>query len=76
MALFCTDYSLGLLGLRDGRWKCIYEVESSQIWLYDLEQDPAEQHSVAAEFPERAEAYRDHLQRWAAAQKYRVTQYP
>jgi hypothetical protein len=76
MALFCTDYSMGLLGLRDGRWKCIYEVESSQIWLYDLERDPAERRSIVDEFPEHAEAYRDHLQRWAAAQKYRVTQHP
>jgi hypothetical protein len=74
MALFCTDYSLGLLGLRDGRWKCIYECESSQTWLYDLELDPTERHNVADEFPERAEAYRDHLQRWAGAQKYRFTQ--
>ena len=31
MALFATDYSLGFLGLRDGRWKFIYELESGQF---------------------------------------------
>ncbi|HEY1860366.1 MAG TPA: sulfatase, partial [Gemmataceae bacterium] len=72
MALFCTDYSLGLLGLRDGRWNCIYECESGQTWLYDLQEDADERNDLAAEFPERVEVYCDHLQRWAAAQKYRV----
>jgi arylsulfatase A-like enzyme len=73
MALFCTDYSLGLLGLRDGQWKLIYETESGQSWLYDLQEDPEERQDLAGEFPERVEAYRDHVRRWAAGQKYRVS---
>ncbi len=73
VALFCTDYSLGFLGLRDGRWKVIYELESRKACLYDLKADPDELHDVATVFPERAEAYREHLMRWAAAQKYRIT---
>ncbi len=76
MALFCTDYSLGLLGLRDGRWKLLHELESGRSRLYDLEDDPGEQRDVAAQHPERAAAYRDHLLRWAAAQKYRITKTP
>ncbi len=76
MALFCTDYSLGLLGLRDGRWKLIYELESGQSRLYDLEEGPGEKHDRSAEYPERVEAYREHLRRWAAAQKYRITRAP
>ncbi len=40
MALFCTDYSLGFLGLRDGKWKLIHEWESGRSRLYDLETDP------------------------------------
>jgi glucan phosphoethanolaminetransferase (alkaline phosphatase superfamily) len=76
MTLFCTDYSLGLLGLRDGRWKAIHELESGRCQLYDLEEDPQEQRDLAAVYPERAEAYRDHLRRWAAAQKYRITRTP
>jgi arylsulfatase A-like enzyme len=76
MALFCTDYSLGFLGLRDGRWKLIHELESGRSRLYDLEDDPEEQRDVAALYPERAAVYREHLLRWAAAQKYRITMTP
>jgi hypothetical protein len=76
MALFCTDYSLGLLGLRDGPWKLIHELESGRSSLYDLEDDPQEMRDVRAQHPERAAAYRDHLLGWAAAQKYRITKAP
>jgi phosphoglycerol transferase MdoB-like AlkP superfamily enzyme len=72
LALFCTDYSLGLLGLRDGRWKCIHEIESGRSSLYDLDADPGEQADLADVCPDRVAAYREHLLRWAAAQKYRV----
>jgi arylsulfatase A-like enzyme len=72
LALFCTEYSLGLLGLRDGRWKLIHELESGRSLLYDLEDDPDEKRDVSAQYPERVAAYRDHLLRWAAAQKYRI----
>ena len=40
MALFFADYSLGLLGLRDGRWKFIYEIGSGRAELFDLDRDP------------------------------------
>jgi len=73
MALFCTDYSLGLLGLRDGRWKCIHEVDSGRTMLFDLREDSDEKTDLAGLYPERVEAYRDHLLRWAAAQKYQLT---
>jgi arylsulfatase A-like enzyme len=76
MALFCTEYTLGLLGLRDGRWKLIHELESGRSLLYDLENDPGEQRDVSAEFAQRAMAYRDHLLRWASAQKHRITRQP
>ncbi len=70
LALFCTEYTLGLLGLRDGRWKLIHELESGRSLLYDLETDPNEQQDVSADQPERTSAYQQHLLRWAAAQKY------
>jgi arylsulfatase A-like enzyme len=73
VALFCTDYSLGFLGLRDGQWKVIHELESGNTRLYDLDADSDELRDVAALYPERADAYREHLMRWAAAQKYRLT---
>jgi len=73
MALFCTDYTLGFLGLRDGRWKLIHELESGRSLLYDLEDDPDEQHDLAARHPERVAPYREHLLAWASAQKYWIT---
>jgi glucan phosphoethanolaminetransferase (alkaline phosphatase superfamily) len=76
MALFCTDYSLGLLGLRDGKWKLIHELESGRSQLYDHQDDPNEQHDMAKMLPQRTQAYRDHLLGWAAAQKYRITKTP
>jgi hypothetical protein len=75
VALFCTDYSLGLLGLRDGRWKCIHELDSGRTSLYDLQADPGEQADLAEAIPDRAAAYRDHLRRWAAAQKYHLARH-
>jgi hypothetical protein len=72
MALFATDYSLGFLGLRDGRWKFIHELESGQFWLFDLLADPGEQRDLAAMDSNRASAYRDHLLRWSAAQKFLI----
>ncbi len=73
MALFCTDYSLGFLGLRDGRWKVIHEVESGRSQLFDLEDDPDERKDLAEQHPGRVAVYRDHLLRWSAAQKFLIT---
>ena len=73
MALFCTDYSIGLLGLRDGDWKVIHELETGRSRLFDLRTDPEEQHDLSKLHAERTEVYRDHLLRWAAAQKYLIT---
>jgi arylsulfatase A-like enzyme len=73
MALFCTDYSLGFLGLRDGRWIVIHEVESGRSQLFDLENDPGEGKDLAEQHPGRVAIYRDHLLRWSAAQKFLIT---
>jgi Sulfatase len=72
IALFCTDYSLGLLGLRDGRWKMIHELETGRSRLFDLQADPEEQTDLSREHPERVETYRLHLESWAAAARYRA----
>jgi phosphoglycerol transferase MdoB-like AlkP superfamily enzyme len=73
VAPFFTDYSLGLVGLRDGGWKFIHEVGAGRSKLYDLAADPAERHSVADQHPERVARYRRLLLRWAAAQRALVT---
>ncbi len=72
LALFFTDYSLGLLGLRDGRWKFIHELDSNRSKLFDLAVDPAEQVDLASSQPERTSAYRAHLLNWAKAQRHRI----
>ncbi len=69
MALFYTDYSLGLLGLRDSRWKFVHELESGRSRLFNLETDPEEKINVAELNPDRVKAYRAHLKSWAAAQR-------
>jgi len=69
MALFYTDYSLSLMGLRDGGWKYIYELDSGRSKLFDLRQDVAELNDLSQLHPERVTAYRSLLTRWSAAQK-------
>ena len=72
MALFYTDYSLGWLGLADGCWKYLYELDSRRSRLFDVCSDPGEIRDRVAEFPERVTFYRDRVVAWAAAQKDRV----
>jgi lipoteichoic acid synthase len=69
MALFFTDYSLGLWGLRDGRWKFLHEVESGRSKLFDLAADAGERHDVSAAHAQRVEWYRGRLRAWAGAQR-------
>jgi lipoteichoic acid synthase len=72
-ALFFTDYSLGLLGIRDGCLKDIYEMESHRSRMFDICTDPDERTDLAAGNPGRAAAYRERLQHWSADQVARVT---
>ena len=72
MALFSADYSLGLLGLRDGTWKYIYELESGRSRLFDLDRDPAEAHDIAGEHPDDVRWYAQRVRAWSAAQRARL----
>ena len=45
-AFFFTDYSLRLLGRRDGRFKTIYDLDSGRIRRFDMEVDPGETTSL------------------------------
>jgi phosphoglycerol transferase MdoB-like AlkP superfamily enzyme len=73
MALFYTDYSLGWLGLADGCWKFLYEIDARRSRLYDVCADPAETEDRAPAERARTAAYRDRVTAWAAAQKDLVT---
>ena len=72
MALFLTDYSLGLLGLRDGCWKYVFEINTAASQLFDICRDPGETTNLAGAEPQRVKAYRDRVSDWSAAQKARV----
>ena len=68
MAHFFTDYSFLFLGLRDGPYKVIHNVQSDTTQLYDVSQDPAETHDIAAENPELVARYAAHLDHWYVRQ--------
>lgn len=67
-ALFFADYSLGLLGLRDGPLKFIHEIDSGRPKLFDVERDPLETHNLAAQHRDSVAEYALRLKRWSAAQ--------
>lgn len=69
MALFFADYSLGILGLRDGPWKFMYEIESGRAKLFNVQQDPKEMSDVSAGEGARASWYRRVVRDWCSAQK-------
>jgi len=58
LALFFTDYSLKLAGVRDGPWKLIQELDSGRAKLFNLDRDPQESTDVSRENPELAERYK------------------
>ncbi|HXS95024.1 MAG TPA: sulfatase [Candidatus Limnocylindrales bacterium] len=70
MALFFTDYSLGLLGLRDGPWKFIYETGSGRAKLFDLERDPMEKSDVSVREAARVSSYSRIVRGWSSAQNH------
>jgi arylsulfatase A-like enzyme len=63
MALFFTDYSLKLRGVRDGPWKMIYE-QGRAPKLFNIESDPGERRDLATEAPQRAAWYRSVATGW------------
>jgi len=69
MSLFFADYSMGILGLRDGPWKFIYEIEPGRAKLFNLDHDPTESANLAARDPARASWYRQVVRGWSGAQK-------
>ena len=68
-AFFFADYSLGFLGLRDGRWKFVYEIESGKEQLFKMDQDPRELSNLAPSESARASWYGQVVRGWSAEQK-------
>jgi lipoteichoic acid synthase len=70
MALFFADYSLSMLGLRDGPWKFIHELDSGRSKLYDLGKDPQERTDLSDRQVEQVRWYTQDLRTWSSAQKH------
>ena len=64
MAFFYADYSLRLLGLRDGNVKFIHDLDSNRSRLYDLDRDPLESHDIAAAHVELVRWYEERAGSW------------
>lgn len=62
------------LGVREGRWKYIYDLREGSDELFDLETDPNEQHNLAAREPARATRLRQRLAAWAEANRRQYAQ--
>ncbi|HWB14595.1 MAG TPA: sulfatase-like hydrolase/transferase [Pirellulales bacterium] len=58
-----------VLGLRDGRYKYHYYVDTSLEELFDLQTDRAESQNLATAEPERARQYRRRLGGWVTYQR-------
>jgi arylsulfatase A-like enzyme len=68
-ALFFTDYALPLVGIRDGPWKFVCEINGNDRELFDTRRDAGELVELSRKYPAIVAQYRERLSHWAAAQK-------
>jgi glucan phosphoethanolaminetransferase (alkaline phosphatase superfamily) len=66
-ALFFTDYSLPLVGLRDGPRKIIHDLRSGRSRWFDLEHDPAETTDLSSRHPAETKRYEALLEGWISS---------
>jgi arylsulfatase A-like enzyme len=67
MALFFTDYSLPLAGIRDGPWKIIHDLRSGRSRWFNVERDPGETLDLSARNTDELQRYAATLQQWVAS---------
>jgi arylsulfatase A-like enzyme len=72
MALFYTDYSVGLLGLQDGCFKYQLDIEAPRSRLFNTCVDPEETIDLAPTQPDRVRVYADRLKDWSSATRDRI----
>jgi len=72
-SFFLADYSLGFLGLREGCWKYVLELNGARSTLFDVCRDPDERQDLSADWPTRVRAYRSDVQAWSFEQKRLVS---
>jgi phosphoglycerol transferase MdoB-like AlkP superfamily enzyme len=73
IALFFTDYSLALAGLRDGPRKFIHDMRSGRSRWFDLDDDPNETVDLSDCFPDESRRYAETLEGWAGSQRAMLT---
>lgn len=69
VARFLIDHAMFQVGLRQGRWKFIHQMESGRSQLFDLDSDPTEQRDLAHQHPQRVTQYREHLRGFTLRQR-------
>jgi arylsulfatase A-like enzyme len=57
------------LGIREDNWKYIFDLRRGFDELYNLDQDPSEQHNLVKAMPERALELRRRLAAWTEANR-------
>jgi arylsulfatase A-like enzyme len=72
---YFSNYGNSVLGLREGKYKYCYEVEKKRDRLFDLAEDPDEQHDMASQMPAYCEQLRRRLQVWVQYQARLTRQY-
>jgi hypothetical protein len=75
MALFFTDYSLALVGLRDGQRKFIHDIRSGRSRWFDIENDPDETVDLSARYADESRRYAETLEGWTASQRQALAGY-
>jgi len=56
-----TDFNKAV---REGKWKMVWNERDQQVFLYDLEVDPGEDHNRAGQDPERVEELKKRIMEW------------
>ena len=75
MAILSTMYRDRLIGIRDGPYKYILNIETQAEELYDLRSDPAEKKNIAHQHADRTRAYRERVEKWRAFQRTLIENY-
>jgi arylsulfatase A-like enzyme len=64
---------LPLMGVREGKYKYIWDLKQKRQLLFDLDTDPGERRNLAAEYPDLCQQFRSRLRDWTNYQS-RLTQ--
>ncbi len=69
LSLFFTDYSLPLVGFRDGPRKFIHDLRSGRSRWFDVDDDPDEAVDLSRLYPNESREYAEFLEAWVAYER-------